>query len=149
MYLDNAPFFPVIGTLQSSDYRMLQNKIKEIFLENIPTSKTVRFIYEDEFRDFPLELSKKQRQQLTTSVFRNKIAACVFPNSILFPLQTDNQNNLAALVSGLDAVVVDRASSEWLEEILILIENEILKVKEAAMDPLTSEYNGSFFRDFI
>ena len=149
MYFDNAPFFPVIGTLQISDYRMLQNKIKEIFLKNIPTAKTVRFIHEDEFGDFPLEISKKQRKQIITSIYRKKIAACVFPNSILFPLKTNDQTRLAALVSGIDAVVVERASSEWLEEILTHVENEILTVKEAAIDPLTSEYNGSFFSDFI
>lgn len=148
MYLENAPFHKPLRSLQFSDLVNYGFRYKQIVLEKIPTSQQVTYLDEAELKTV-LSGSSRKKNELCRNVFKKKQAICIEPDRIILPLNLSDRDDMATMLTGIDKVIIDRSSPEWLTETKFLIEQEFLKSKNQLVDQLTSLYNETAFNEFL
>lgn len=149
MHLDTVPFLLQPCSLNRSDYDLFAFKFRKLILAQVPTSREVHFINKEEFLQVPLRLNQQQRKRLAAGIFSKKRPQCIEPDTLVFPFSVAERENFAALVGGVDAVIIKRASAEWLAELGAAIEQEMLRVKSQGVDSITGLYNVGLFNDLI
>lgn len=148
MYPENAPFHKPSVSLKHSDLVNYGFRYKQITLEKIPTSQQVSYVDETELKAM-IKGSAQEKEKLYKKVFRKKQAICIEPDQIVLPLNLADRDDIATLLTGIDKVIVERSSEEWLTETQFLIEQEFLKSKNQLIDQLTSLYNETAFNEFL
>jgi len=148
MYLENAPFHKPAVALKYSDFVNYGFRYQQIALEKIPTSQGITYIDETELKSL-VHGSPQNKKAVCKSVFTQKRAVCIEPDKIVLPLNCSDKENFATLLTGIDKVIVERASEEWLTETQFLIEQEFLKSKSQLIDQLTLLYNETAFNEFL
>ena len=149
MHFDTMPFLLQPCSLRRSDYDVYSFKFRELIIAQVPTSSNVHFLNKEDFLQAPLELNQKQRKRVATGIFGKKNAQCIKPGMLVFPLSAADGEPIAALVEGVDAVIIERASAEWLAELGAALEQEMIRVKSQGVDPVTGLYNVGLFNELI
>ncbi len=149
MYLENSPFTVSAGRLKSLDYIVYADKYESIVLEQIPTSQKVLFVAEQDLQKVAADLPVNSRRQLQAKVFSKKTPACLEPDKILLPLDAVDREDLAAMVVGIDHFIAQKASSQWLLDIVAIINDEFSRVANRLKDPVTSLCNLHGFKHYL
>ncbi|MDX9895719.1 hypothetical protein [Desulfofustis limnaeus] len=69
--------------------------------------------------------------------------------NLQFPLAAENRHCLVVEVLGIDPLVVEKASREWLAETGTFICAELTRIKRDALDPITACYQAHHFLDAV
>ena len=137
------------GTPCSADYMMFAARYKQIFREIVPTSSDVKFLRFSAFKKYVTSCKDDEIKQIFQHVCIHQQPWKAESTSLLFPLSQERENPLVALVTGIDPVVVERASDEWLSECSAALERKFSQIKKACTDPISSLYNAFLFNDIL
>ncbi|MGI9535475.1 MAG: tetratricopeptide repeat protein, partial [Desulfocapsaceae bacterium] len=125
------------------------HKLEKIILATIPTSKEVAFVSRENLKSIKCELSKNKKRQALDKVFKNNVPVWLKPDKLLLPLDCADDTDLAILVDGVDDLLIEKASSQWLDETQSAISRQFIEARSDFIDPLTSLFNVNSLRDYL
>lgn len=124
------PSTPEIGPLALNDCRIFANRFSKSVLGLIPTAGSVRFFLTED----------KGLSEGNDGAALDLLPVKTIEGNLQFPLAAENRQCLVAEVMGIDPVVVEKASREWLTETGAFICAELTRIKRDALDPITACY---------
>jgi len=131
------------------DYLVHASRLKQLFKRLIPTSAQVVLLTQQAFDKVEIDCKDDEKRRIYQSVCTNHQPQKVGSTSILFPIGANVDDKLVALVSGIDPVVVERASDEWLSDSSATLDQEFAQIKKSGTEPVSSLYNAFLFRDVL
>ena len=138
MILEKSPFFATTPDLKKSDLMVFGHKLELIILETIPTSKKVAFVSREDLKSMQIEVSENKKRQLLDKAFNKNVSVWVKPDKLLLPIDCADNSNLAILVDGIDDLLIENASSQWLNETHSSIFRQFYEARRHFIEPLTS-----------
>lgn len=139
--------FPV-RKLHINDFIIYGDTFKEVVKEKIPTSETVQFLTQETFLFSSLAISENDKNKLFRRICSHNLPE-KFNNTLIIPLKTSGLKRVVIFVEGLDPVVFENISTDWLEETVDFIFNELLSIVRADTDPIASLYTVNLLPDAI
>ena len=121
--------------LFAEDFSYFSTEYKQIILDCVVTAQEVRFVDLAHHNN----LSKDLHDIIKNLVLEEKRAA-VSDDRIIFLYACEN-GEMIAIVSGLDPLVIEKASSDWLEETYDSIRQSCLQLKEERINLETGLLN--------
>jgi tetratricopeptide (TPR) repeat protein len=137
------------GVPGRGDYLVHASSLKQLFRRLIPTSTEVIFLSQKEFDEYEINCRDDEKRRIYQRVCTNHQPQKIGSTAILFLLGESGDDNLVALVSGIDPVVVERASDEWLSDSSKALDQEFAQIKKYGTDPVSLLYNAFLFRDVL
>lgn len=138
MILEKSPFFATTPDLKKSDLMVFGHKLELIVLETIPTSKKVAFVSREDLNSMEIEVSENKKRQVLDKVFNKNVSVWLKPDKLLLPIACADNSNLAILVDGIDDLLIENASSQWLNETHSAIFRQFYEARRDFIEPLTS-----------
>jgi tetratricopeptide (TPR) repeat protein len=142
MHSVSFPVSPAAGPLCPSDFSLLASRFKKVFRALVPTLGDVRFLSVDAQQDTPLTIVARYAAQ-------TGLPQKVGDDTILFPMPAAECDVLVAEVSGLDPLVLEKASEEWLIETNLAISRELRLIKAELADPVTGLHGCNLFFETV
>ncbi len=149
MFLENSPLSGPVPDLKSSDLLIFGHVLKRIVLDTIPTGKEVLFLASKDLGAIDSTLADSRIRQLRSTLFTKKNPVCLEPDKILLPIDIADRQDLAIMLTGVDQLLIQSTSTQWLRETGKEIIGQFLEARNAVLDPLTSLYNSTGFRQFM
>ncbi len=149
MVLGNSPFTSPSPGLRNIDLVVNGHLLKQIVLEKVPTAEDVSFASEKDLAAAASHLTSSDVHKLCASVFSHNTPVRLEPDKLVLPLAVIGRENLALLVSGLDALMIKSTDEQWLRDTGSEIVREFLDRRRAELDPLTGLYDVTRFNQFI
>ncbi len=138
MILEKSPFLATTPNLKKSDLMVFGHKLEQIILETIPTSKKVVFVSREDLKSLECELSENKKRQVLDKAFNKNIPVWWKPDKLLLPIDCADNSNLVILVDGIDNLLFENASSQWLQETHSSIFRQFYEARRDFIEPLTS-----------
>jgi len=126
--------------LQLNDCFFYQTTFKKVVKEKIPTSKTVQFLTQDIFLASLPGVPESDKNALFRRICSHHRPE-KFNGALIIPLEISGHKRVVILVEGIDPVVYENISLDWLEETVDIITKELHSIVRADIDPLTSLYS--------
>lgn len=149
MFLENSPLSGPVPDLKSSDLIIYRHVFKGLVFDNVPTAQDVHFLASKDLGAIDTELSDSRIRQLRNTLFTKKNPVCLEPDKILLPIDIADRDDLAVLLTGIDNLLIESTSTQWLKETSARIIRRFVDARNAVLDPLTSLYNSTGFRQFM
>ncbi|SHI06592.1 tetratricopeptide repeat protein [Desulfofustis glycolicus] len=143
------PVSPVNGSLCLTDFSLLASRFKRVFFALVPTATDTRFLL------IPADLpsTEKQQEQPWLTVARHAAQTGLpkkeSPDSLYFPMCGAEREVLVAEVSGVDPLVLEKATDEWLADTGQALSDELKKIKGEFLDPITGLYGCNLFFEAV
>ena len=142
------PFSLPLRQLHFNDFFIYEKTFKDIVKQKIPTSETVQFLTRDTFLNSSLETSAAEKNILFRRICSQNRPEKI-SDVIMIPLQVTGHKRVVMLVKGLDPVVFNNISNDWLEETVDAIIKELYNIVRADTDPITSLYTVNLLSEAI
>ena len=149
MQLESYQQISNIDHLTATDFLVFSYHFKEIIAQEIPTAHDIAFLTQREFNELHLPLTPQEREQLFDNVLKSSKPGVLNDDSLLFSLPTRGDTPIAAYVSGIDPLVINRASPDWFEDCSRAIQNRFLEIKNERIDRFTNLYNSQPLFDLL
>ena len=147
MRFEKAPITSTPSTLDLVDFAVFSSAFAEILKEKVPTSARVSFVTREEF--VRTSANSEDYPSVTACVFKKKNPQKVGTASFLLPLPVKNEEPFAAFVEGIDALVFERTSIEWLQDVIEESVEDFLSFKKSYIDPVTGLYSKTLLDDIL
>ncbi|MBT8334714.1 MAG: tetratricopeptide repeat protein [Deltaproteobacteria bacterium] len=148
MPLQQFPLSLPVRQLHINDLIIYEATFKEIVKEKIPTSETVQFLTRETFLTSYLAISEDDKNRLFRRICSHNRPEKI-NNALIIPLKISGHKRVVMLVEGLDPVVFENISTDWLEETVDIIVNDLMFIVRADTDPITSLYAINLLPDAI
>lgn len=148
MFVENSPFSQPTPPLKRVDITVFFETLAAIVLDQIPTSEQIRIVTPEAIKAHASELPDRQKTALVRKVFAQKIPTFLEPDKLILPFRNFETEDFALLVEGVDGMVVDRASKQWLKETSLTIFDKFADTRNLYLDPLTSLLNINGFKHY-
>ena len=149
MILENSPFSAATPDLKKIDLLIYGNKLEQIILQTIPTSKKIAFVSRADLKSIECDLSKNKKRQALDKAFKRNVAVWLKPDKLLLPLDCADNSKLAVLVDGVDDLLIEKASTQWLEETQSAIFRQFREARSSFIEPITSLSNINALKDYL
>ncbi|MGI9570642.1 MAG: hypothetical protein ACR2PH_13130, partial [Desulfobulbia bacterium] len=149
MILENSPFSTPIPDLKKTDLIVFGHKLEQIILETIPTSKKVAFVSRGDLKSIKCDLSKNKKRLALDKAFKRNAAVWLKPDKLLLPLDCADNSELAILVDGVDDLLIEKASGQWLEETQSAISLQFNEARSHFIEPITSLGNVNSLMEYL
>ena len=138
----------VTESLCSLDFEINDYLFREAWSKLIPTADGISFLTMKRLLSVQVGLGDKDTSEIIGELKGGGNPLKAGFSTLLFPLGLGD-DELVAVARGVDPVVVERASNQWLAEINSAAKQECLRIKEAGSDPLSCLYNLQSFHEFL
>lgn len=131
--------------LSGKDFHIFSKSFARILLERIPTATDVCFLTAVGQLDTLLADGRRRKRckLLYEEVITLGKALKSLDEGFFFPFLLEDEGMAVARVSGIDALVVERAAEDWLAEIQAAVFKDFLYLKQARIDPETGLFNSA------
>ena len=143
------PVSPVNGPLCPSDFSLLVSRYRAAFFALVPTAGDTRFLLIG--ADAAPAGEKPEPPEIVAAgrAAQTGLPQKAGPDTLYFPMCTADKDVLVAEVSGVDPVVLEKASAEWLAETGQALCHELKKIKGDLLDPVTGLYGCNLFLEAV
>ncbi len=143
------PLTLVPGAARKADYIVFASRYRQVFKKIIPTSSDVLFLSLPALRNYEMGMESDEKNRIIQHVQAKRQPLKAGSTTILFPLTAEGDDLLVAVVSGIDPVVVEKASDEWLRESSGALEREFAQIRKGGSDSISSLYNAFLFSEML
>ena len=149
MFLENSPFTIPHPGLRKTDLMVFSQELEKIIIATVPTSKKAHIISKEEIASMEEGEANPRRKGQLNKIFSQKLPIWLKPDKLLLPLESVDSTDLAILAEGVDEVVIDKGSKEWLEETCSSILQQFFRVRNGFLEPSTSLCNISALKSYL
>ncbi|WP_136807451.1 tetratricopeptide repeat protein [Desulfosediminicola flagellatus] len=134
--LDSFPFSPISDNLEREDFVRFANRYSQLLAAQIPSTGNVYFVGKSEpFPKIYTDPAKgKKLQACYARLLSGEMTSDIVEDCCLFAIPLIDGSRLVVLISELDRLLVERAASQWLEEIREKLIRECVQIKQAFTD---------------
>ncbi len=149
MYLEHSPYNSPYPGLRKTDLIVFGNALEEIILSTIPTSKKITLVSKENLTTIKETLSTTRRTRELERAFNQNTPVWLKPDKLLLPLDCVDSGELAILVDGIDELVMEKGSKQWLKETCSAITEQFLETRNTFLEPLTSLASANSIKDYL
>ncbi|NNF47052.1 MAG: tetratricopeptide repeat protein [Desulfofustis sp.] len=149
MFLENSPFTTPSPGLRKTDLLIFGQKLEKIVLATVPTSKKAHIVAREDIASLKKGEPTPWRKGQLDKIFSQKLPIWLKPDKLLAPLDCVDSTDLAILVEGVDDVVIEKGSEEWLEETCSSVLRQFFSVRDHFLDPSTSLSNINALKSYL
>ena len=141
--VESFPSLSDNSILTVADFSRFSAGFAEILQESVPTAKQVVFAFSTEQAENILAANNSASELL--SLFKqvqegaHAWGSCV--DYLMLPFRLKAGQNVVALISGADALFLQKVNTDWLEEISQTVKHQFILLKQAWVDPHTGLLN--------
>jgi tetratricopeptide (TPR) repeat protein len=149
MFLENSPFSTPYPGLRKTDLVVFGQKLEKIVLATVPTSKKARIVSKDDVASLQKGEATPWRKGQVDKIFSQNFPVWLQPDKLLIPLDCIDSKDLAIMAEGVDEVIIDKGSKEWLEDTCSSILQQFLELRNEFLEPSTSLCNINAFKNYL
>ncbi len=141
--LESFPTSADNSKLTVADFSRFSFSFGEILQKSLPTAKQVVFFSSTEQAEkfFAANSSATELLSLFGRVKEGVVADGTCLDYLMLPFTVKNEQNVVALISGVDSLFLQKVSADWLAEIKETVEHQFLLIKQARVDHHTGLLN--------
>lgn len=149
MYPEKSPLTLPAPGLRKTDLVVFGHKLEQIVLETIPTSKKVSLVARRDLKSIECDLSSNSKRRALDRAYNKNLPVWLKPDKLLLPLLSADDSNLAILVEGIDDLLIESGSDEWLKETHFEISEQFIAARNTFLDPVTTLCNSNSLKEYI
>ncbi len=136
--------------LEKEDFMRFSREFSQIICENVPTVQNVSFVLSPQ--KLPAITTKEDTKLCEDREAQEQAVDTgmpVFVDTLLLVPFSIGEDWIIAKLHGLDALLVRKIASEWLDGLCALLLREFLLVKRACVDPLTGLLSSLHLEEYL
>ena len=149
MFLENSPFTTPSPGLRKTDLLVFGQKLEKIILAAVPTARKALIISKDDLAPMGKEENYPWRKGQLDKIFSQRSPVWLKPDKLLAPLDCVDDRDLAIMAEGVDEVIIDKGSKDWLGRTCSSILEQFLKVRNEFIEPSTSLCNINALKNYL
>jgi len=141
--MDHFPTILFDFDLSNEDFVRFRSSFVHLIKEKIPTAAGVYFSTESIEPDTLFKESDKAEEieKAILQVVQSGIAETVLNDCLIIPFPVQDESIIAAVVTGVDPILISKVGDDWLVEIRDELLNHFKLIRHARIDPETGLYN--------
>ena len=149
MYLEHSPYTTSFPGLRKTDLIIFGHEFRELILATVPTAKEIIFITRENLDSIKGSLPETKQKRDLENAFSRKEPLRLQPDKLLLPLESTDNSELAILVEGIDELVMEKSSNQWLNETLVTLAEQFVEVRNGHLDLVTSLANAASLKVYL